>query len=95
MPKFLADGKGAIANLFMALDNIGRLLYASPPVTAPCREPLDVAQEATHITSSTGETRGGAVFHGADDNDAFLDLMAESTVRTPMRILAQCLIAST
>jgi L-Lysine epsilon oxidase N-terminal len=40
--------KGAIANLFMALDNIGRLLYTSPPVPAPCREPLDVAQERGH-----------------------------------------------
>ena len=34
----------------------------------------------------------GAVFHGADDYDAFLDLMAESSVRTPMRILAYCLM---
>jgi hypothetical protein len=32
------------------------------------------------------------VFHGADDYDASLDLMAESSVRTRMRILAYCLM---
>jgi REP element-mobilizing transposase RayT len=39
--------------------------------------------------------RGNAratVFHKPDDYDAFLDLMAESSDRTPMRILAYCLM---
>ena len=41
----------------------------------------------TYHVLNRGNARG-AVFHGADDSDAFLDLMAESSVRTPMRILA-------
>ncbi len=39
--------------------------------------------------------RGNAraiVFQKPDGSDAFLDLMAESSVRTPMRILAYCLM---
>ena len=32
------------------------------------------------------------MFHKPEDYDAFLELMAESSVRTPMRILAYCLM---
>ena len=32
------------------------------------------------------------MFHKADDYDAFVDLMAESSVRTPMRVIAYCLM---
>jgi putative transposase len=32
------------------------------------------------------------VFYRADDYEALLDLMAESSVRIPMRILAYCLM---
>jgi putative transposase len=32
------------------------------------------------------------VFHKPDDYDAFVDLMAESSVRTPMRVIAYCLM---
>ena len=45
----------------------------------------------TYHVLNRGNARG-AVFHGADDYDAFLDLMAESSVRTAMRILAYCLM---
>ena len=34
-------------------------------------------------------------FPGSKDYDAFLELMAESSVRTPMRILAYCLCPTT
>jgi putative transposase len=39
--------------------------------------------------------RGNAqstVFHKSDDYDAFVDLVAESSLRTPMRVLAYCLM---
>ena len=39
--------------------------------------------------------RGNAraeVFHQADDYDAFVEMMAEASLRTPMRILAYCLM---
>ena len=42
--------------------------------------------------SSIGGTARAIVFQKPDDSDAFLDLMAESSVRTPMRILAYCLM---
>jgi putative transposase len=45
----------------------------------------------TYHVLNRGNARG-AVFHGADDYEAFLDLMAESSVRTPMRVLAYCLM---
>ncbi len=32
------------------------------------------------------------VFHEPDDYDAFVEMMAEATVRSPMRILAFCLM---
>ena len=32
------------------------------------------------------------MFHKVDDYDAFVDLMAESSVRTPMRVIAYCLM---
>ena len=43
----LGNGKGDIANLFKVLGNVGRLSHISPPVPAPCPEPLDLAHEAT------------------------------------------------
>src|ERR1700677_1902268 len=45
----------------------------------------------TYHVLNRGNARG-AVFHGDDDYDAFLDLMAEASLRTPMRILAYCLM---
>ena len=35
-----------------------------------------------HLSRPQPGERAGAVFHGADDYDAFLELMAESSVRT-------------
>jgi hypothetical protein len=54
--------KGDIANSFRALDNMGGLSHTSASVTAPCLEPLDLAQQATPITSSIGGTRGVRCF---------------------------------
>ena len=45
----------------------------------------------TYHVLNRGNARA-TVFHKPDDYDAFLDLMAESSVRTPMRILAYCLM---
>ena len=84
------EAKGAIAILFIALDKLGRLSSASPPLTAPCREPL-VLLSGLHLSRAQPVKHAGRGVPGADDYDAFLDLMAESSVRTPMRILAYCL----
>ena len=40
----------------------------------------------------SGELARATVFHKAADYDALLDLMAESSVRTEMRIFAYCLM---
>ena len=45
----------------------------------------------TYHVLNRGNARA-AVFHKPDDYDAFVDMMAEATVRTPMRILAYCLM---
>ena len=45
----------------------------------------------TYHVLNRGNARA-TVFHKPDDYDAFLDLMAESSVRTPMRILVYCLM---
>ena len=45
----------------------------------------------TYHVLNRGNARA-TVFHKPDDYDAFLDLMAESSVRAPMRILAYCLM---
>jgi putative transposase len=45
----------------------------------------------TYHVLNRGNARA-TVFHKPDDFDAFLDLMAESSVRTPMRVLSYCLM---
>lgn len=45
----------------------------------------------TYHVLNRGNARA-AVYHKPDDYDAFLDLMAEASVRLPMRILAYCLM---
>ena len=45
----------------------------------------------TYHVLNRGNARS-TVFHKADDYDAFVDLMAESSVRTPMRVIAYCLM---
>ncbi len=45
----------------------------------------------TYHVLNRGNARA-TVFHKPDDYDAFVNMMAEATVRTPMRILAYCLM---
>ena len=45
----------------------------------------------TYHVLNRGNARG-AVFHKPGDYDAFVDLMAESSLRVPMRVLAYCLM---
>jgi putative transposase len=45
----------------------------------------------TYHVLHRGNARG-TVFHKPGDYDAFVDLMAESSLRVPMRVLAYCLM---
>jgi putative transposase len=45
----------------------------------------------TYHVLNRGNARA-TVFHGAEDYDAFLEVMTEAAIRAPMRILAYCLM---
>ena len=56
------------------------------------QRPVSAIRIRTEANIGSGFRTRATVFHKPDDYDAFLDLMAESSVRTPMRILAYCLM---
>ena len=56
-----------------------------------CHAPRACTAGYTYHVLNRGNARA-AVFHKADDYDAFVEMMAEASLRTPMRILAYCLM---
>ena len=56
-----------------------------------CRTRRERLPEVTAITCSTGANSRAKVFHKDQDFQAFLDMIAEASLRQPMRILAYCL----